>query len=307
MRAQAGIEGRWAGFTVETHEPGIVWVRFDRPEAFNGFTLPMKLDLLQLTRTLQVSPDYRVLVVIGEKHFSAGDDVRNFYGDEHWEHARSARIGQARRTDELGLYGRLRTFSQSLTMSLRDLDMLSICGIEGHCIQSGFSFALAADFRIAATSARMTSNTLRYGFMPDEGGHKLLVQHLGVAGTMDFLMRRRTIDGGQAVAMGLAHEVVEPADLASRTLALAQELAEGPQVAMRLLKRAIYSADELTMEQALDDIATKTAISDFHPDTSEGVTAWREKRKPRFNTRSRLSESHGYQPGVSGNVSEPHG
>jgi len=304
MSGQAGIEGKWAGFTVEVREPGIVWVQFDRPEAFNGFTLPMKLDLLQLTRALQVSPDYRVLVLIGEQHFCAGDDVRNFYGEEHWEHARSMRIGGARRTDELGLYGRLRTFSQTLTMSLRHLDMLSICGIEGHCIQSGFSFALAADFRIAATSARMTSNTLRYGFLPDEGGHKLLVQHLGVAGTMDFLMRRRTIDGNQAVAMGLAHEVVDPADLASRTQALALELADGPQVAMRLLKRAIYSADELTMEQALEDIATKTAISDFHPDTSEGVTAWREKRKPAFNTRSRPFESHGYQPGVSGAKSE---
>jgi 2-(1,2-epoxy-1,2-dihydrophenyl)acetyl-CoA isomerase len=52
---------------------------------------------------------------------------------------------------------------------------------------------------------------------------------------------------------------------------------------MRLLKRAIYSAADLTFAQAGDDIATKTGISDHHPDTKEGVKAFRDKRPPRFN------------------------
>jgi 2-(1,2-epoxy-1,2-dihydrophenyl)acetyl-CoA isomerase len=68
-----------------------------------------------------------------------------------------------------------------------------------------------------------------------------------------------------------------------RARALAEELAHGPQVAMRLLKRAIYNAAELDFVHALDDIATKTAISDHHPDAREGVAAFREKRQPRFN------------------------
>ena len=67
-----------------------------------------------------------------------------------------------------------------------------------------------------------------------------------------------------------------------RALELATEFAEGPQVAMRLLKRSIYLAAETTFAQACDDIATKTAISDHHPDAREGVTAFREKRQPKF-------------------------
>jgi enoyl-CoA hydratase/carnithine racemase len=64
---------------------------------------------------------------------------------------------------------------------------------------------------------------------------------------------------------------------------LARELAGGPQVAMRLLKRSVYNAAEQTFAHALDDIAAKTAISDHHPDAREGLAAFREKRPAKFN------------------------
>jgi 2-(1,2-epoxy-1,2-dihydrophenyl)acetyl-CoA isomerase len=66
-------------------------------------------------------------------------------------------------------------------------------------------------------------------------------------------------------------------------MALARELAEGPQVAMRLLKRSIYNCAEMSFAGALDDIATKTAISDHHADAREGYASFREKRPPKFN------------------------
>ena len=60
-------------------------------------------------------------------------------------------------------------------------------------------------------------------------------------------------------------------------------MATGPQVAMRLLKRAVYNAAEMNWLQALDDIAGKTAVADHHPDAIEGVQSFKEKRKPMFN------------------------
>jgi 2-(1,2-epoxy-1,2-dihydrophenyl)acetyl-CoA isomerase len=60
-------------------------------------------------------------------------------------------------------------------------------------------------------------------------------------------------------------------------------LADGPQVAMRMLKRSIYNAAEMSFAHALDEIAAKTAITDHHPDAAEGMRAFREKRKPKFN------------------------
>jgi len=112
---------------------------------------------------------------------------------------------------------------------------------------------------------------------------------MGVGRAMDFMMRKRMFGGEQAVAAGLAHEAVEAEDLLPQAMALATEFAEGPQVAMRLLKRAIYIADDVDLPHAMEDIATRTAISDFVPDTGEGVRAWREKRKPNFNSQQRAN------------------
>lgn len=106
---------------------------------------------------------------------------------------------------------------------------------------------------------------------------------MGVAKAMDFLMRRRIVPADEALALGLLHEVTPPEELMDRAMELARELANGPQVAMRLLKRSLYIAAEQTFAQALDDIASKTAISDHHPDAREGIAAFREKRTPRFN------------------------
>ena len=78
-------------------------------------------------------------------------------------------------------------------------------------------------------------------------------------------------------------DVVAPDKLMERTMEEARELANGPQVAMRLLKRSIYNAAELTWSQSLDEIAAKTSISDHHPDAREGMLAFREKRAAQFN------------------------
>ncbi len=183
----------------------------------------------------------------------------------------------------IGTYDGLRALSQPLNIALRNLDKLTIAAINGVAIQTGLSLALACDFRIASSEARLGSGTLRFGFLPDEGGQFLLVQLLGVAKTMEFLMRNRIISAAEGLDLGLVHEVVPPERLMERAMELARELADGPQVAMRLLKRSVYNAAEMTFAHALDDIATKTAISDHHADAREGLMAFREKRKPRFN------------------------
>ena len=105
----------------------------------------------------------------------------------------------------------------------------------------------------------------------------------GLARALDFVMRKRIVSAQEAAELGLVNEVVPADELLPRAFELAAELAEGPQVAMRLLKRSMYNAAELTFAQACEDIAARTAIVDHHPDAREGVLAWREKRAPRFN------------------------
>jgi len=96
-------------------------------------------------------------------------------------------------------------------------------------------------------------------------------------------MRKRIVSADEALTLGLVNEVVAPDELHNRTSELSIELANGPQVAMRLMKRSMYAAAELSFEQACEDIASKTAISDHHPDTKAGVSAFFEKQPAVFN------------------------
>jgi len=119
--------------------------------------------------------------------------------------------------------------------------------------------------------------------LPDEGGQYLCVQLMGVAKTMDFFIHKRIVNARQALDLGLLHEVVPDGELEDRAMALATDIANGPQVAIRMLKRSIYNAADMTFEQSLDEIAAKTAVTDHHPDAREGGRAFREKRAPEFN------------------------
>jgi 2-(1,2-epoxy-1,2-dihydrophenyl)acetyl-CoA isomerase len=275
--------GTFRGFEVALHDPGIALVTFNQPDRLNGMTQGLKRDLVEFLTETQMDEAVRVVVITGSgKAFSAGDDIsgRPLGGDG--AHALVPDIGRGH-GDPIGTYSALRAISQRLNTTVRDLDKLTIAAVNGFAIQTGLSLALSCDFRIASTDARLGSGTLRFGLMPDEGGQYLLVQLLGVAKAMDFLMRNRIVSAEDALELGLVHEAVPPEQLLDRAMDLARELAEGPQVAMRMLKRSIYVAAETSFAHALDDIAARTAVTDHHPDAREGLAAFREKRKARFN------------------------
>ena len=275
--------GNFTGFEISLREPGIAWFQFNTPERLNGMTTAIKRDLIEATTQAQMDNAVRVLVFTGTgRAFCAGDDLKAY---------RTAELGGTPLVPDIppghdspvGTYNGLRTISQRVNSTIRNIDKLTIAAINGVAIQTGFSLALSCDFRIASSSARMGSATLRFGLLPDEGGQYLLVQLMGLSNALDFLMRKKIVSAEEAQSLGLVNEVVAPEALEDTALEFARELANGPQVSMRLLKRSLYNAAELTWEQALDEIAAKTAISDHHPDAREGVTAFHEKREPKFN------------------------
>ena len=275
--------GAFTGFDLTVRDKGIAWFQFNTPERLNGMTTAIKRDLIEAVTQAQMDNDVRVLVFTGTgRAFCAGDDLKAY---------KSAALGGSPLVDPippghenpLSTYDGLRTISQQLNTTVRNIDKLTICAINGVAIQTGFSLALSCDFRIASDSARMGSATLRFGLLPDEGGQYLLVRLLGVAKAMEFMMRKKIVMSAEALELGLVNQVVPADKLEHETMALASELADGPQVSMRLLKKAIYNAAELSWEHALDEIASKTAISDHHSDAKEGVSAFHDKRDAKFN------------------------
>ena len=276
-------QGTFRGFDVALQGRGIAVITMNQPERLNGMTQGMKRDMIEILTEAQMDEAVRVVVITGSgRAFSAGDDISGKPRDGTGVTAIMPDIN-AGHDSPIGTYEGLRVLSQTLNLAVRNLDKISIAAVNGVAIQTGLSLALSCDFRIASAEARLGAGTLRFGLMPDEGGHWLLVQLMGVAKTMDFLMRNRIVSGQEAVDLGLVHEAVPPEQLLGSALALAAEMANGPQVAMRLLKRSVYNAAEQTFAHALDDIAAKTAISDHHLDAREGIRAFQEKRKAQFS------------------------
>lgn len=268
------------GLTAQLHSRGVLVVTLDAPERLNALDQAMKRDLIELIARVQMDDTVRVVVFAGAgRAFCAGDHLGGYH---HGEPASVDKIGGGHAT-AIGTENALRVYSQALNVAVRNLDKLTVAAIGGPAIQTGLSLALSCDFRIGSTAARLGSATLRFALLPDEGGHALLVQHLGLAKALEFCLRKRIVDADEALRLGLLNEVVEPDQLLPAAMALATELAEGPQVAMRMLKRSLYIAAESSFTQALDDIAVRTAVTDHHPDARDGGASFREKRAPKFN------------------------
>ena len=275
--------GSFRCFEVKVERLGIAWITFNTPERLNGMTSGIKRDLIETLHQAQMDNRVRVIIFTGTgRAFCAGDDLNGYAQGMQAEPGLVPPIPPGHDSG-IGTYDGLRMISQELNRTLRAVDKPTIAALNGVAIQTGFSLALACDFRIAAESARMGSATLRFALLPDEGGQHLLVQHLGLAKTLDFLMRKRIVPAREALELGLVNKVVADDQLTQAAGDLARELANGPQVAMRLLKRSIYNAAELTFEQACDEIAGKTAVVDYHPDSRDGIAAFKEKRAPKFN------------------------
>jgi 2-(1,2-epoxy-1,2-dihydrophenyl)acetyl-CoA isomerase len=274
------IVGSYQGFDVEMRDGGVALATFTRPERLNAMSFGMRRDLVEILTMAQLDDSVRVVVITATgRGFCAGMHLAS--GEPEPPTLAPGRPDGAH--EPVNLYGQLRLYSAELTRAVRRLDKLTVAAVNGYAIQIGLSLALACDYVVAARSAKLGSATLRMGYQPDEGGHWLLVEHLGVKRALDFVMRQRIVDADEAAAMGLVTEVVADGELLDRALELARELAGGPQVAMRFLKRALYNAEHFTFDQAADDIAVRTAITDYHVDAREGAPAWLRKEQPVFN------------------------
>ena len=216
--------GIFTGFEVTLEKPGIAWIEFNEPEKLNGMNARKKRDLLETLTQAEMDNAVRVIVFIGTgRGFCAGDDLKAYSAGAPEDNALMAPIPPGHDTP-IGTYNGLRHISQALNLTVRNMSKLSIAAINGVAIQTGLSLALSCDFKIAADSARLGSATLRFGLLPDEGGHFLLIQHIGLAQTMDFVMRKRIVAADEALQLGLVNQVVPLDELRDETAKLAAEL-----------------------------------------------------------------------------------
>jgi 2-(1,2-epoxy-1,2-dihydrophenyl)acetyl-CoA isomerase len=249
-------------------DDNVLWLTLNRPERLNALTPDMLVTLKTALKSAEGDDRIGAVVVTGQgRAFCAGGDVKNMAGREDWTHEQH--LGYLRGAHET-------------TLQLARFSKPTVAMLNGACFGAGLSLALCCDFRIAARTARLGTAFANVGLSGDHGASWLLTRLVGTASAKELMMLARPIDAEKALVKGLVHEVVDESDVRTATLRLAGNLAAGPRLAYRLIKRNVEASATIDFEQALDLEATSQANAMMSQDHREARIAFAEKRPPRF-------------------------
>ncbi|MDQ1375216.1 MAG: hypothetical protein QOJ09_2554 [Actinomycetota bacterium] len=221
---------------VERREDGVALVRLDRPK-MNALSAELLAELAEVARQLTVDPPGAVVVWGGERIFAAGAEISEFGGPDEARH-----IG-----------GR---FREALDM-LAAVPRATVAAINGYALGGGCELALACDFRIAATDAKLGQPEILLGIIPGGGGTQRLARLVGASRAKELILTGHQIDAQEALSWGLVDRVVPKADVLDAALEFSAALARGPLLAQAAAKRAVDEGldgtleDGLTLEQEL--------------------------------------------------------
>ena len=138
------------------------------------------------------------------------------------------------------------------------------------------------DFRVAAESASLGSPEINLGIIPGWGATQRLCRILGLARAKELVLLGDRISADEALKIGLVHKVVPLDGLYDEAEALAQRLAAGPPVALRVAKRAMNEGSQLPLNEGLRMEAESFGVLAETEDIVEGISAFFERRKPEF-------------------------
>jgi len=157
-----------------------------------------------------------------------------------------------------------------------------IAAIRGDAVGLGLELALACDIRVGTENARFGFPQIREGSMPCNGGTQRLPRLVGQGKAMQMILTGELIDAAEALRIGLLHRVVAPDSLAGTVMDMSQEMSEKSPLSLSYIKEAVYSGRDLTLDQGLRMELDLYLLLFTGSDRVEGITAFRDKRKPDF-------------------------
>ena len=251
-----------------TTKDGIATVLLNRPDKLNALSGEMYHELAEQFTALGRDDAVRAVVLTGAgRAFCAGGDVTSM-GNYDIVAGRKRSQGHHR-----------------MVISLHNLEKPVIAAIRGPAAGIGASLALASDLIIASETAYLLMAFKNVGIPPDGGAVFFLTQHLGIARAKELVYTARRLPAREAQEMGIVTKVVPDADLETEALTLAQELATSATYALTLAKKMFQSMYTPTLEQLLEMENLAVCGARLSHDHQEGIAAFKEKRKPRFEGR----------------------
>lgn len=250
-------------------DSGVLRVTLNRPDKLNALNPEMHKLLRQALERAAEEREVRALLLGGAgRAFCAGQDLSE----------RDVSPGAA----PIDLSVSLGSYYNPLVRRLRELPKPVVCAVNGVAAGAGANLALACDIVIAARSAVFIESFSRIGLVPDAGGTWFLPRLVGSARAMGLALLGEKLSAEQAAEWGLIWKVVEDDVLLSEGIQLAKQLAEGPTKGYGLIKKAMRASSVNSLDAQLELERDLQREAGYSEDYREGVTAFKEKRPPRF-------------------------
>src|SRR5262249_33928773 len=257
---------------IVTTDGPIAIIKLNRPDKLNAFGGPMREEILDVLAKVGADNTIRVVIVTGEgRGFSAGGDIDN--------------LKQLRENKDEEGFRRVLAHGQKITKMMRSLPKAVIAAVNGPCAGAGFSFALGCDIRIASDAATFGASFSRIGLHPDWGASWFLPNLVGSANACELIFTGSMISAEEAQRIGLVNRVVPHAELMPTVLELATTVTKSAPRVVRLAKESIYRSLSSDMESAFTREGEVQMECLYSDDFLEGLTAFKEKRRPRFSGR----------------------
>jgi 2-(1,2-epoxy-1,2-dihydrophenyl)acetyl-CoA isomerase len=277
----------------ETTSDGVLILTINDPATRNALDEVLMSELGSEVKRFSADGDLKVLLITGAgTAFCSGANVRGFARSiEQRENAGENGADEQRSPWELldPFYTKRQDTSSSMgpeiVRLLYNLQKPSIAAVNGAAYGLGCGIALFCDFRIAAESARFSEAFIRNGLVTGDGSAWLLPRLIGMANTLKMQYTGEPVPAQEAYRIGLVNEVTSDDNLMERSLEFAVQLARGPVFAMGLIKQMVQQSYDQSFHDALVLGAHAQSIARDTFDHKEGVSAFIEKRPPRFRGR----------------------
>jgi len=245
---------------------GVGIARLNRPDARNALSPELMLELAELVEAWDADPAIGCVVIAGsDDWFAAGADIKAM---------RDRSFQDALVSPAAAFWPRLAAVRTPM-----------IAAVSGYALGGGCELALLCDMIVASESAEFGQPEIMLGIIPGGGGTQRLARVVGKQRAMELVLTGRRIDAQEALRMGFVNSVAGKGEWLDRAVELAQVIARRPPIAVRLGKQAVLAAEETALAAGLDHERRLYEIAMATEDRLEGMSAFIEKRKPRFRGR----------------------